>query len=289
MTIRTQITRTENTTMKFHSKLVVPPHEKVRLKDYDPAETYGYEKGHESDQRDEKLMQKTIQRLDELQYTLYAEGKRSLLIILQGMDTAGKDGTIRHVMSGASPQSCKVASFKVPSSHEQAHDFLWRIHEAVPEKGNIGIFNRSHYEDVLVVRVHKLVPKSVWSQRYDEISRFEKYLTENGTTILKFFLHIGKDEQKKRIEDRIANPAKHWKLSPADLKEREFWDNYTEAYEDAISQCSTKYAPWFIIPANHKWFRNLAVSKIVVEALEKMDPQYPTPEVDIDRLKRLLK
>jgi PPK2 family polyphosphate:nucleotide phosphotransferase len=275
--------------MKFHAKLAVSPHEKIRLKDFDPAETYGFEKGNEKGQRDEELMAKTTSRLDELQYTLYAEGQRSVLIVLQGMDTAGKDGTIRHVMSGASPQSCKVTSFKIPSSHEQAHDFLWRIHEAVPEKGNIGIFNRSQYEDVLIVRVHKLVPKSVWSERYDEINRFEKYLTDNGTTVLKFFLHISKDEQKRRIEERIADPAKHWKLSPADLKEREFWDDYTEAYEDVLSKCSTKHSPWFIIPANHKWFRNLAVSKIMVETLEKMDPQYPTPEMDIARMKRLLK
>jgi PPK2 family polyphosphate:nucleotide phosphotransferase len=275
--------------MRFHAKLALSPHEKIRLKDFDPAETYGFEKGNEKSQRDEELMAKTTSRLDELQYTLYAEGQRSVLIVLQGMDTAGKDGTIRHVMSGASPQSCKVTSFKIPSSHEQAHDFLWRIHEAVPEKGNIGIFNRSQYEDVLIVRVHKLVPKSVWSERYDEINRFEKYLTDNGTTVLKFFLHISKDEQKRRIEERIADPAKHWKLSPADLKEREFWDDYTEAYEDVLSKCSTKHSPWFIIPANHKWFRNLAVSKIMVETLEKMDPQYPTPEMDIARMKRLLK
>jgi PPK2 family polyphosphate:nucleotide phosphotransferase len=212
-----------------------------------------------------------------------------VLVVLQGMDTSGKDGTIRHVMTGASPQSCKVTSFKQPTSHELAHDFLWRVHQAVPEKGNIGIFNRSHYEDVLVVRVHKLVPKKIWAARYDEINRFEKYLAENGTTILKFFLHISKDEQKRRIEERIANPTKHWKLSPADIEERQYWDDYTEAYEDAISRCSTKYAPWFIIPANHKWFRNLAVSKILVEALEKMNPKYPTLELDIARMKRLLK
>lgn len=275
--------------MKFHSKLAAPIHKKIQLEDFDPSETYGYEKGHEKDERDEALMQKTIARLDELQYTLYAEGKRSVLIILQGMDTSGKDGTIRHVMSGASPQSCKVTSFKVPTSVERAHDFLWRIHQAVPGKGEIGIFNRSHYEDVLVVRVHELVPKSVWSERYDEINRFEKYLTENGTTILKFFLHISKDEQKKRILERMADPSKHWKLSEADLKERQFWDDYTKAYEDAISKCTTKYAPWFIIPSNHKWFRNLAISRILVETLDKMDPTYPTPELDIARMKRLLK
>ena len=237
----------------------------------------------------EAQFKKTLDRLDELQYTLYAEGKRSVLMVLQGMDTSGKDGTIRHVMSGASPQSCKVTSFKVPSSHELAHDFLWRIHQAAPEKGQIMIFNRSHYEDVLVVRVHDLVPKKVWEERYDEINRFEKYLTENGTTILKFFLHISKEEQKERIQARLADPAKHWKLSEADLKEREYWDDYIDAYEDALTKCSTKYAPWYIIPANHKWFRTLAVSKILVEALEKMNPKYPTSELDINRMKRLLK
>jgi PPK2 family polyphosphate:nucleotide phosphotransferase len=275
--------------MKFHAKLAVPPHKKVRLKDFDPAETFGYEKGHEKGDRDEALMEKTTCRLDDLQYSLYAEGKRSLLIMLQGMDTSGKDGTIRHVMSGASPQSCKVTSFKVPSPEERAHDFLWRIHKATPEKGNIMIFNRSLYEDVLVVRVHNLEPKSVWSERYDEINRFEKYLTENGTTILKFYLHISKDEQKKRLQERIANPDKHWKLSEADFKERQYWDDYVDAYEEALTKCSTKYAPWFVIPANHKWFRNLAVSKIIVETLEKMDPQYPTPQLDIERMKKLLK
>ena len=276
--------------MKFANKLAAPRHGKLRLKDFDPAETFGFEKGHDDNKkRDDKLMEKTVCRLDELQYTLYAEGKRSVLIVLQGMDTSGKDGTIRHVMSGASPQSCKVTSFKEPSKRELAHDFLWRIHEAVPEKGNLGIFNRSYYEDVLVVRVHNLVPKSVWSERYDEINEFEEYLAKNGTTILKFFLHISKDEQKKRIEARIADSRKHWKLSPADLKEREYWNDYTEAYEDAIHKCNAKHAPWFIIPANHKWFRNLAVSKIIVEALEEMDPKYPTPEVDIERMKKLLK
>jgi PPK2 family polyphosphate:nucleotide phosphotransferase len=278
--------------MKFSKALAVPTHKKLRLKDYDPSETFGYEKEHQKGEDNDKvdeLMQKTICRLDDLQYSLYAEGQRSVLIVLQGMDTSGKDGTIRHVMSGTSPQSCKVTSFKVPSSHERAHDFLWRIHEAAPEKGNIMIFNRSHYEDVLVVRVHNIVPKNVWEERYDEINRFEKYLSENGTTVLKFFLHISKDEQKRRIEARLADPAKHWKLSESDLKEREFWDDYIDAYEAALSKCSTKHAPWFIIPANHKWFRNLAVSKIIVEALEKMDPKYPTPEIDIARMKRLLK
>lgn len=278
--------------MKFSKELAVPLHKKVRLKDYDTCETLGYETEHEKGSDNDKvdvLMEKTVRRLDDLQYTLYAEGKRSVLIVLQGMDTSGKDGTIRHVMSGASPQSCKVTSFKVPSPRERAHDFLWRIHEATPEKGNIMIFNRSHYEDVLVVRVHNLVPKKVWEHRYEEINRFEKYLTENGTTVLKFFLHVSKAEQKKRIEARLADPSKHWKLSEADLKEREFWDDYIEAYEAALSKCSTKYAPWFVIPADHKWFRNLAVSKILVETLEQMDPKYPTPEVDIARMKRLLK
>lgn len=278
--------------MKFCAKLSAPTKKKFHLDDFDAGDCFDFEKDHQKGEDNDKvddLTKKTLTQLDELQYTLYAEGRRSVLMVLQGMDTAGKDGTIRHVMSGTSPQSCKVTSFKVPTSYERAHDFLWRIHNAVPEKGNIGIFNRSHYEDVLVVRVHKLVPKKVWEARYDEINRFEKYLTENGTTVIKFFLHISKDEQKKRIEERIANPAKHWKLSEADLQERQYWDDYIEAYEDAIRKCNTKYAPWYIIPANHKWFRNLAVSKILVETLQDMDPKYPTPELDIARMKRLLK
>ena len=204
--------------------------------------------------REAKTKAKLLKRLDDLQYLFYAVKKRALLIVLQGIDTGGKDGTIRHVMSGVSPQGCRVTSFKSPTPEELAHDFLWRIHAAVPEKGDFGIFNRSHYEDVLVVRVHKLVPKKVWKARYDEINAFEKLLVENRVHIVKFFLHISKDEQKKRLEARITDPQKSWKISAADFAERKYWDDYVSAYEEALSRCSTESAPWFVIPANHKWF-----------------------------------
>ena len=228
---------------------------------------------------------RNLERLAELQYRFYAEGKRSLLIVLQAMDAGGKDGTIRHVMGALNPQSCRVTSFKVPSAEERAHDFLWRIHQAVPGKGEIGIFNRSHYEDVLIVRVHQLVPPALWAARYDQINRFERHLADNGTTILKFFLHISKDEQRARLQARLDDPAKKWKITAADVAERRFWNDYTAAYEEALSRCSTAWAPWFVIPANKKWFRNLAVSAILVEALEKLNPQFPKPAAGIARLK----
>ena len=221
---------------------------------------------------------KLVDRLDHLQQVLYAEHKRSVLIVLQGMDAAGKDGTIQHVMSGVNPQGCSVTPFKQPTSHEMDHDFLWRIHQAVPARGMIGIFNRSQYEDVLVVRVHNVVPKEVWEARYEQINQFESMLAQNGVTILKFFLHIGKDEQKKRLDARLEDPDKNWKSSPGDEVERKFWDDYQSAYQDALSRCSQPHAPWFVIPANKKWFRNLAISQIVVDAMESMDLKYPKPE-----------
>lgn len=257
--------------MDFSRKLMVPPHKKIKLAKCDPADTLG----HENDQKTGAKLDKTIKRLDELQDLLYAEKKRAFLMVLQGMDAAGKDGTIRHVMSGVSPQGCSVTSFKVPNSEELAHDFLWRIHKAVPEKGMIGIFNRSHYEDVLVVRVHKLVPKEIWKARYDEINRFERNLGENDVKILKFFLHISREEQEKRFQERLNDPRKNWKFSKADSKERKRWDDYVTAYEAVLSRCSTEYAPWFIIPSDHKWFRNLAISRIIVETLEEFDMHYP--------------
>jgi PPK2 family polyphosphate:nucleotide phosphotransferase len=257
--------------MDFSRKLVVPPDKKIKLGKYDAADTLGYT----NDKKTEAKLEKTIKRLDNLQDLLYAEKKRALLVVLQGMDAAGKDGTIRHVMSGVSPQGCSVTSFKVPNSEEQAHDFLWRIHKAVPEKGMIGIFNRSQYEDVLVVRVHKLVPKQVWEARYEEINRFERNLAENDVKILKFFLHISKEEQKKRFDERLDDPHKNWKFTKADTAERKYWDDYMTAYEAVLSRCSTEYAPWFIIPADHKWFRNLAISRIIAETLEDFDMQFP--------------
>jgi PPK2 family polyphosphate:nucleotide phosphotransferase len=257
--------------LDFSRKLIVPPDKKIRLAKYDPADTLGYD----NDLKTQGKLDKAIQRLDELQELLYAEKRRALLIVLQGMDAAGKDGTIRHVMSGVSPQGCSVHSFKAPNSQELAHDFLWRIHKAVPEKGMIGIFNRSHYEDVLVVRVHHLVPKDVWKARYGEINCFERNLSENNVKLLKFFLHISREEQEKRFRERLHDPRKKWKFSKADAAERKRWDDYVTAYEAAISHCSTEYAPWFIIPSDHKWFRNLAISRIIVETLEDFDMHYP--------------
>jgi PPK2 family polyphosphate:nucleotide phosphotransferase len=257
--------------MDFSRKLLVPLGKNVKLAKYDPADTFGYQ----DDDKTQAKLAKTLHRLDDLQQLLYAEKKRALLVILQAMDAGGKDGTIRHVMSGVSPQGCTVTSFKEPTPEELAHDFLWRIHRAVPAKGMFGIFNRSQYEDVLVVRVHELVPKKSWQTRYDEINRFENNLAENDVVILKFFLHISKTEQKKRFQERLTDPHKKWKISKADFAEREYWDDYMEAYEDAMSLCSTESAPWFIIPANHKWFRNLAVSRILVETLEDLDMHFP--------------
>ncbi len=261
--------------MNFSNKLIVKPGTKIKLDDFDPAETFGYKDAPGT----EKKVTKIVTRLDDLQYLLYAENKRALLIILQALDAGGKDGTIRHVMSGVNPQGCRVTAFKVPSAEEAAHDFLWRSHLAVPERGMIGIFNRSHYEDVLVVRVHKLVPKQIWKNRFEEINSFEKLLADNRVRILKFYLHISKEEQKRRFDQRIDDPKKNWKLSPADFSERQFWPEYMEAYEDVLSRCSTSYAPWFIIPADHKWFRNLAISTVIVETLESMDMQFPRPTI----------
>ena len=260
--------------MNLTERLTVKGGKKFQLSKRDPADTAHYKNKDEAEEETLKLSH----RLDHLQEVLYAEHKRSVLIVLQGMDASGKDGTIQHVMSGVNPQGCSVTSFKQPSSKELDHDFLWRIHQAVPARGTIGIFNRSQYEDVLVVRVHQLVPKDVWNLRYQQINNFEEMLTENGTTILKFFLHIGKDEQKKRFEARHDDPDKQWKSSPSDEAERKYWDDYQEAYQDALSMCSTADAPWFVIPANHKWFRDLAISQILVETMERMDLQYPKPE-----------
>jgi PPK2 family polyphosphate:nucleotide phosphotransferase len=211
---------------------------------------------------------------------LYAEDKRSILLVLQGMDTAGKDGTIRSVMTGMNPTSCQVNSFKQPSSEELDHDFLWRIHKVVPRRGNIGIFNRSHYEDVLVVRVHNIVPKERWEQRYELINSFERILEETNTTIVKCFLHISKETQRERLQARLDDPNKHWKFSMGDLAERKLWDDYQEAYEAVLQRCSTDHAPWHVIPSDRKWLRNLVDSELLRSTLEEMDPQFPEPESD---------
>ncbi len=217
-----------------------------------------------------------------LAYRLYAENRRAVLLVLQGMDTSGKDGTIRTVMSGVNPQSFQITSFKQPSSEELDHDFLWRIHAAVPRRGEIGIFNRSHYEDVLIVRVHNLVPEQEWRSRYERINEFEKLLIEGGVTMVKCFLHISKEEQRQRLQARLDNPDKRWKFNKGDLAERKLWDDYQQAYEDALNHCHTHHAPWHIIPADRKWYRNLVVSKILRETLEKLDPQFPPPEANLD-------
>jgi PPK2 family polyphosphate:nucleotide phosphotransferase len=256
--------------MGLTEKLIVRPGSKLRLKDRDPAFVNGFTK--------ESAILETValhEKLEHLQDVLYAEHKRSLLIVLQAMDAGGKDGTVKHVMSGVNPQGCDVTSFKQPTIKELDHDYLWRIHQAAPAKGMIGIFNRSHYEDVLIVRVHELVPKEVWKKRYGQINAFEELLAENGTTILKFFLHISKDEQKRRFEARDDDPNKNWKSSASDERERKFWDQYQEAYQEALEKTSKKHAPWFVIPANEKWFRNLAISHVVVNALEDLNLQYP--------------
>ncbi len=220
-------------------------------------------------------------RLETLQETLYAEGRHKILIVLQAMDTGGKDGTIRHVFEGTNPQGVKVASFKKPTPKELAHDYLWRVHRHTPGRGEITIFNRSHYEDVLVVRVHGLVSPEVWGKRYRHIVEFERLLAEEGTVILKFFLHISKEEQKERLQARLDTPHKQWKFSRGDLAERAHWDAYVEAYEVALSKTSKPWAPWYAIPADRKWYRNLVISRILVERLEALEMSYPDPE-DLD-------
>jgi PPK2 family polyphosphate:nucleotide phosphotransferase len=220
-------------------------------------------------------------RLEGLQELMYAEGKHRLLVVLQATDTGGKDGTIRHVFEGVNPQGVKVAAFKKPTERELAHDYLWRVHRHVPGDGEITIFNRSHYEDVLVVRVHHLVPESVWSRRYDHINDFERLLVDEGTHIVKFFLHISRDEQKERLQARLDDPSKHWKFSLGDLDERKLWDDYQRAFADMLSKTSTDWAPWYIVPADRKWFRDLLVASVLVETLDSMDMRYPENEDDL--------
>ena len=219
------------------------------------------------------ILDQMTDELEVLQERLYAEHKHSVLIVLQGMDTSGKDGTIEHVFEGVNPQGVRVASFKTPTPLELEHDFLWRIHQKTPGKGEIVIFNRSHYEDVLIVRVHGLVPEKVWSRRYGHINNFERLLADEGTVILKFFLHISKEEQKQRFIDRLVEEDKRWKFNPGDLKERKHWKDYTRAYEDALSMTSTEWAPWYVVPANRKWYRNMIIAHALIEAIKKLNPQ----------------
>ena len=260
---------------------LVRPEKKVRLSDYDPADTSLMP----DKDKVKNEIQKDLETMADLQDRFYAEHERARLIVLQGMDTSGKDGTIKHVMKGVNPLGCSAFSFKVPTGEELDHDFLWRFERAMPRRGHIGVFNRSHYEDVLVVRVHQLVPEKVWKARYDQINRFEQLAAELGTVILKFFLHISKEEHQRRLEARLINPRKNWKFSLADVQERALWDDYQKAYEDALSKCSTKAAPWYIVPADHKWFRDWMVATAIVDTLKSLKPKYPAPRTDLAQVR----
>lgn len=256
--------------------LVPPFGEKIHLKDYDP----GYSEGLSKEEA-KALEAGYEERLATLQDMLYAQSKKALLVVFQAMDAGGKDGAIKKVFDSVNPQGVRVASFKVPTPIELSHDFLWRIHQQVPPKGYIGIFNRSHYEDVLVVRVNEIVPREVWEKRYDRINDFERLLAESGTKILKFFLHISKDEQRERLQVRLDDPEKRWKFSVGDLPVREKWDDYMEAYEDVFTRCNAPHAPWHIVPANKKWYRDLVITRTIVETMEKMELAYPKPDFDV--------
>ena len=263
------------------SPYLVEPGKKLNLSKFDTADT-----GKFKDKSD--AAQSTASNLDrirKLQGLLYADAKKALLIVIQAMDTGGKDGAIEHVFSGVNPQGCDVTSFKQPTHLEAAHDYLWRTHAAAPRRGMIGIFNRSHYEDVLVVRVHDLVPKAVWSKRYEQINHFEQLLADEGTTIIKFFLHISKDEQKRRLQSRLDDRKKHWKFDANDLRERARWDEYQSAYEDALRKCSTADAPWYIVPSDHKWYRNWVLGDTIARTMKKMDLKYPPAPEGLDHVK----
>jgi len=260
-------------------KARVPFGERIKIKDYDPGYTGGVSKKEIKAQ-----VKANVQRMAELQETMFAQGKHSMLIVLQAMDAGGKDSTIRHVMDGFNPQGCHVVGFGVPTELERDHDFLWRIHPHTPPRGHVTIFNRSHYEDVLVVRVNELVPKSVWQARYDHINAFEKLLSDSGVTILKFYLHISKDEQKERFQERLDRKEKNWKFNPGDLKTREQWDDYMAAFEDVFARCNHPWAPWYIVPANRKWYRNWVVSSAIVSTMEKMGLEYPPAPEGLDKV-----
>jgi PPK2 family polyphosphate:nucleotide phosphotransferase len=265
-------------------RFLVEPGKKVKLAKFDPDDTAGIIRKSSF----ERILKRDLTRLFEQQSVLVASHRYAVLVVLQALDAGGKDGTIRHVMTGLNPQACRVTSFKVPTEEEAHHDFLWRVHKAVPMRGEIGVFNRSHYEDVLVVRVHEMVPKKVWSDRYDQINEFEKILVKNQVVILKFFLHISKQEQEKRLEARILDQRKMWKLSPSDFAEHRHWDEYMEAYQDALTECSTTRAPWYVIPSNQKWFRNLAVAQILADTLSSLKLEYPPASFAPNQLREAL-
>jgi PPK2 family polyphosphate:nucleotide phosphotransferase len=279
-------------TAKLANSYRVDDGKHFRLKDIDPADTGHW---HSVEEAKEQL-QKDIARMAELQAMLYAQDRWALLLIFQAMDAAGKDGTIKHVMSGVNPEGCQVHSFKAPSARELQHDFLWRTTWDLPERGHIGIFNRSYYEEVLVVRVHppvleselvppSLITKDIWEERFEDIHSFERHMARNGTVIRKFFLHLSKKEQKQRFLARLDEPEKHWKFSEADIHERECWDDYQEAYEDMIRHTASKHAPWYVVPADNKWFTHLVVAAAIVETLEELDLSYP--KVDAAKLKEI--
>jgi PPK2 family polyphosphate:nucleotide phosphotransferase len=268
--------------MDYRKQMIVKPGQNLRLKDVDPA----FKGRHEIHASATQELEKYGQKLGQLQALLYAEKKHSVLIVLQALDAGGKDGMVNHVFSAFNPQGTSVVSFKQPTPIERDHDFLWRVHPHAPPKGWVAIFNRSHYEDVLIARVHKLVDKPTWTARYDRIRSFESGLRESGTTIVKFFLHISKEEQLARFAQRLDDPARNWKISESDYAERVLWDDYMEAFEDALSATSTRDAPWYVIPADHKWFRNLAVSRIVADTMEELSMAFPKPTVDLAEIRR---
>jgi PPK2 family polyphosphate:nucleotide phosphotransferase len=270
----------EGSTEPGYPRYRVEPGERASLATIDPDQTEHYRRKKDV----ARELEKQRRRIQGLQARLFAENERGLLIVLQAMDTGGKDGTIKHVFSGVNPQGCRVSSFKRPSAEESNHDFLWRYHKSAPARGRIGIFNRSHYEDVLVVRVKRLVPEEIWRDRYRQINDFERNLSLDGITVLKFFLHISKEEQKRRLQSRLDNPDKRWKFSSADIKERAYWDDYRAAFDDALTNCSTDHAPWYVVPANKKWYRNLVIARTIADTLAEIDPQFPPAEEGLENV-----
>ena len=261
---------------------VVKPGAQVKLSDWDPNDTGKFQGNKQQARAETKKLNETLQSLQEV---LYAEHKHKILILLQVMDTSGKDGAIKHVFEGANPQGVRVANFKEPTQEEKDHDYLWRVHKQVPAQGEIVIFNRSHYEEVLIARVHELAPRQVWEKRFDQINAFESLLAETGTTLLKFYLHIDKDEQKKRLQARLDDPIKRWKFHRGDLKDRKLWPEYVKAYEDVLNKTSMEAAPWIIVPANHKWYRDWAISKFLIERLEQLGMKYPEPQEPLEGIR----
>ena len=268
--------------MDYRKRFFVNPDEKLRLSKLDPD----YRGDHESEETAKQETEHYRVKLAHQQALLYAQRMHSVLVVLQALDAGGKDGTVSHVFSALNPQGTTVVGFKQPTAADLAHDFLWRVHPHAPGRGEVAIFNRSHYEDVLVTRVHKLIKKATWTARYKRIRQFEAGLADNGTTILKFFLHISEEEQLSRFAERLQDPTRNWKISETDYTERALWDDYIEAFEDAISATSTKEAPWYVIPSNHKWFRNLAVSQIMADTMESLSMAFPEPSVDLAEIRR---